>query len=116
MVQRVSFVFSVQVEAGLRGIGIDYCWCRDEKSGKMKKKPRGGQHKPREIRELVLEIAKVTGLEYTSNWRDAQVGDQWHRPPDGSKHPQRGRDHAGPAVLVSRSFDAEAPWSSSCDT
>ena len=27
--------------------------------------PEGGQRKPREIRELVIEIAKTTGFEYT---------------------------------------------------
>ena len=40
-------------------------WCREEESGKRKAKPKGGQRKPREIRELVLEIAKTTGFGYT---------------------------------------------------
>ncbi len=42
-----------------------YRWCRDEKAGKKKKNPKGGQRKPREIRELVIEIAKLTGFGYT---------------------------------------------------
>lgn len=42
-----------------------YRWCRDEKSGKKPPNPKGGQRKPREIRELVLEIAKITGFGYT---------------------------------------------------
>jgi putative transposase len=42
-----------------------YRWCRDEKAGKKKKHPKGGQRKPREIREFVLEIAKLTGFGYT---------------------------------------------------
>jgi putative transposase len=40
-------------------------WCRDEKAGKKEQNPKGGQRKPREIRELVLEIAKLTGFGYT---------------------------------------------------
>ena len=42
-----------------------YRWCREEKSGKQKPNPKGGQRKPREIRELVIEIAKTTGFGYT---------------------------------------------------
>src|SRR5664279_5611424 len=42
-----------------------YRWCREEKRGKKKPNPKGGQRKPREIRELVLEIAKITGFGYT---------------------------------------------------
>ena len=42
-----------------------YRWCRDEKDGKKTPNPKGGQRKPREIRELVLEIARVTGFGYT---------------------------------------------------
>ena len=43
-----------------------YRWVRDEKSEKGKpKNPKGGQRKPREIRELVIEIAKTTGFGYT---------------------------------------------------
>lgn len=42
-----------------------YRWCRD-KSGQTKpKNPKGGQRKPRELRELVIEIAKATGFGYT---------------------------------------------------
>ena len=40
-------------------------WCREEKSGKTKPNPKGGQRKPREIRQLVIEIAKTTGFGYT---------------------------------------------------
>ena len=42
-----------------------YRWCRDEKADKKAPNPKGGQRKPREIRELVIEIAKVTGFGYT---------------------------------------------------
>lgn len=42
-----------------------YRWCRDEKCGKKVANPKGGQRKPREIRELVIEIAKTTGFGYT---------------------------------------------------
>lgn len=43
-----------------------YRWVRDEKKGKpATKNPKGGQRKPREIRELVLAIAKETGFGYT---------------------------------------------------
>ena len=42
-----------------------YRWCRDESGGKKKTNPKGGQRKPREIRELVIEIAKTTGFGYT---------------------------------------------------
>ena len=42
-----------------------YRWCR-ESAGKPKpKNPKGGQRKPREIRELVIEIATQTGFGYT---------------------------------------------------
>ncbi len=43
-----------------------YRWVRDEKEGKTKAtNPKGGQRKPREIRALVIEIAKETGFGYT---------------------------------------------------
>ena len=43
-----------------------YRWCREEKHGKPKpSNPKGGQRKPRELRELVIEIAKTTGFGYT---------------------------------------------------
>jgi len=43
-----------------------YRWVRDEKNGKPKpKNPKGGQRKPKEIRELVLKIATVTGFGLT---------------------------------------------------
>lgn len=42
-----------------------YRWCHEEKSGKKKPNPKGGQRKPRELRELVIEIAKTTGFGYT---------------------------------------------------
>ncbi|WP_339613145.1 integrase core domain-containing protein [uncultured Rubinisphaera sp.] len=41
-------------------------WLRDEKGSKSKtKNPKGGQRKTRELRELVIEIAKTTGFGYT---------------------------------------------------
>ncbi|TWT41502.1 Integrase core domain protein [Thalassoglobus neptunius] len=43
-----------------------YRWLREEKSGKPPiKNPKGGQRKPREIRELVLQIARTTNFGYT---------------------------------------------------
>ncbi|MCR9120169.1 MAG: hypothetical protein NXI22_24805 [bacterium] len=40
-------------------------WVRDEKLEKGKpKNSKGGQRKPKEIRELVIQIAKSTGLGY----------------------------------------------------
>ena len=42
-----------------------YRWCREEQSGKKKLNPKGGQRKPREIRELVVEIATTTSFGYT---------------------------------------------------
>ena len=43
-----------------------YRWVRDEKADKGKpKNPKGGQRKPKEIRELVIQIAKTTGFGYT---------------------------------------------------
>jgi len=43
-----------------------YRWVREAKNGKPKStNPKGGQRKPREIRELVIEIAKTTGFGYT---------------------------------------------------
>jgi putative transposase len=43
-----------------------YRWVRDESNGKPKPKNlKGGQRKPREIRTLVIEIAKATGFGYT---------------------------------------------------
>ena len=43
-----------------------YRWVRDEKSGKPRTtKPKGGQRKPKEIRELVLAIATQSGFGLT---------------------------------------------------
>jgi putative transposase len=43
-----------------------YRWLREEKAGpKRKKNPKGGQRKPKEIRELVIQIAQTTGFGYT---------------------------------------------------
>jgi putative transposase len=42
-----------------------YRWLREDKETSPKKNPKGGQRKPREIRELVIEIAKTTGFGYT---------------------------------------------------
>lgn len=41
-----------------------YRWMRDEGTGK-RKALKGGQRKPRDVRELVIEIAKTTGFGYT---------------------------------------------------
>lgn len=43
-----------------------YRWVREEKNGKPKpKNPKGGQRKPKSLRELVIEIAKQTVFGYT---------------------------------------------------
>ena len=43
-----------------------YRWVRNEKCNKSKNmKPKGGQRKPRELRELVIKIATETGFGYT---------------------------------------------------
>jgi len=43
-----------------------YNWVRNEKNGKpMPKNPKGGQRKPKELRELVLKIAEETGFGLT---------------------------------------------------
>ena len=42
-----------------------YRWCRDEQKDKKPTHRKGGQRKPREIRELVIEIATTTGFGYT---------------------------------------------------
>ena len=43
-----------------------YRWVREEKHGKPKpKNPKGGQRKPKEIREIVIQVAKTTGFGYT---------------------------------------------------
>lgn len=43
-----------------------YRWVREEKNGKPKpKNPKGGQRKPKELRELILKIAAETGFGLT---------------------------------------------------
>jgi len=43
-----------------------YRWVRDADSGKGRvQNPKGGQRKPREVRELVIQIARATGFGYT---------------------------------------------------
>ena len=42
-----------------------YRWCRDGVGRQKPKKTKGGKRKPREIRALVIEIAKTTGFGYT---------------------------------------------------
>ena len=42
-----------------------YRWVRDEMQDKKPGKPKGGQRKPEEIRQLVIQIAKTTGFGYT---------------------------------------------------
>ena len=45
--------------------GTIYRWLREEDGKPKAKNPKGGQRKPREIRELVIQIAKATGFGYT---------------------------------------------------
>ncbi|WP_437222511.1 hypothetical protein SH661x_002812 [Planctomicrobium sp. SH661] len=42
-----------------------YRWLREEDVPKRKQNPKGGQRKPREIRELAIQIATVTGFGYS---------------------------------------------------
>ena len=42
-----------------------YRWVRDESDEPRKRRAKGGRRKPREVRELVIEIAKQTGFGYT---------------------------------------------------
>lgn len=42
-----------------------YRWMREEKDDSTTENPKGGRRKPREIRELVIEIARTTGFGYT---------------------------------------------------
>ena len=46
--------------------GTFYRWVHESKNGKPKpKSPKGGQRKPKELRELVLKIAEETGFGLT---------------------------------------------------
>ncbi len=45
--------------------GTFYRWCRETKCKKNTPKPKGGQRKPKQLRKLVIEIAKQTGFGYT---------------------------------------------------
>ncbi len=71
-----------------------YRWVREEKNGKPKTtNPKGGQRKPKEIRELVIEIAKTTGLRlHPDHRRASQAGHQEDQPPDHQEHLE-GRRH-----------------------
>lgn len=42
-----------------------YRWLRDENGTSRRKNPKGGRRKPKEIRELVIQIATTTGFGYT---------------------------------------------------
>ena len=42
-----------------------YKWMRDQNNKKPTPNPKGGQRKPRELRELVIHIARTTGFGYT---------------------------------------------------
>jgi putative transposase len=42
-----------------------YRWLKEDDGPKRKKNPKGGQRKPQELRELVLQIASVTGFGLT---------------------------------------------------
>ncbi|MCA9112203.1 MAG: helix-turn-helix domain-containing protein [Planctomycetaceae bacterium] len=42
-----------------------YRWMRDETGRPRSKRPKGGQRKPKEIRELVIQIARTTGFGYS---------------------------------------------------
>ena len=42
-----------------------YRWVREDNGKPRRKNAKGGQRKPKEIRELVIQIAKTTGFGYT---------------------------------------------------
>ncbi|MCA8994506.1 MAG: helix-turn-helix domain-containing protein [Planctomycetaceae bacterium] len=42
-----------------------YRWIREREGRKRKLNPKGGQRKPKELRELVIQIAQTTGFGYT---------------------------------------------------
>ena len=64
-----------------------YRWVRAEKDGKPKpKNPKGGQRKPKELRDLVLAIATETGIALSNRRRTSQTGYQEDQPPDGSQY------------------------------
>ncbi|MCA9043835.1 MAG: DDE-type integrase/transposase/recombinase [Planctomycetaceae bacterium] len=42
-----------------------YRWIRERDGRKRKSNPKGGQRKPKELRELVIQIAQTTGFGYT---------------------------------------------------
>ena len=62
------FIFDLAIEELITIVSpaTFYRWVREEKSGRPEtKNPKGGQRKPKEIRKLVIEIAKTTGFGYT---------------------------------------------------
>jgi len=59
-----------------------YRWMREADQKKPRtKNPKGGQRKPRELRELVLQIARTTGFGYTRIIGELRVdgGRKWRR-------------------------------------
>lgn len=70
-----------------------YRWVREEKNGKPKpKNPKGGQRKPKSLRELVIEIAKQTVFGYTRIIGVAEAWYQEDQSSNGPQHSQRGRN------------------------
>ena len=66
-----------------------YRWVPGREVGKKKAESERRPAKPREIRELVIEIAKTTGFGYTRIIGEIpETGDQRHQPADGAEHPQ----------------------------
>lgn len=73
-----------------------YRWVREEKNGKPKtENPKGGQRKPKDLRELVIQIAKTTGFGYTRIIGELRkIGNQKYQSPDGQEHSEGRRDSA----------------------
>jgi|GEM_PF-6791355 hypothetical protein len=62
---------------------------------KQKQNPKGGQRKPREIRELVLEIAKLAGFGYSrSIGKTHKIEKGRYQPAYHPEHSQSGGDRA----------------------
>ncbi len=75
-----------------------YRWVRDEKNGKPKpKNPKGGQRKPREIRDAGHRDRQDHWLRlHPDHRRTAEARHQEDQPPDGAEHPEGRRHRAWP--------------------
>ena len=63
-----------------------YRWVFEEGRDSRHKNPKGGQRKPREIRELVLKIATTTGFGYTRIVGELRNWESTNQPSDCEEH------------------------------